>query len=90
MRGLLRLPVRTQGIELGYVVDVIVDPDSERVLGLDVLCRDQEHRFLPLAAATIGKESIDVASSLHLLDLDEGSFYRRKATSLRSRTEQET
>ena len=48
---LLRLPVRTNGIEIGRPVDVIVDPARNRALGFDVLCRDESHRFLPLSAA---------------------------------------
>ena len=54
---LLRLPVRTRGIEIGRPVDVIVDPVRNRALGFDVLCRDEEHRFLPWTAAVIEDEA---------------------------------
>ena len=48
---LFRLPVKTNGIEIGRPVDLIVDPARNRALGFDVLCRDESHRFLPLTAA---------------------------------------
>jgi hypothetical protein len=83
VEGLLRLPVRAGTIELGRSVDVILDPADNRVLGLDVLCRDGSHRYLPLAAANVGYDAIEVDSVLVLLDLDDRSFYRREATSLR-------
>jgi hypothetical protein len=83
VEGLLQLPVRAGNIELGRSVDVILDPTGSRVLGLDVLCRDGSHRYLPLATANIGDDGIEVDSALVLLDLDDRSFYRREATSLR-------
>ena len=58
---LLRLPVRMHGIQLGRPVDVLLDPDGRRVVGLDVLCGDEVHRFLPLAAAELAAEEIGVA-----------------------------
>ena len=45
---LLRLPVRLHGIQLGRPVDVLLDAEAWRVVGLDVLCGDEVHRFLPL------------------------------------------
>jgi hypothetical protein len=80
---LLRLPVRTRGIEIGRPVDVIVDPTAGRALGFDVLCRDESHRFLPLAVAQVQAEQLVVESSLALLDEDELDFYRRRGRSLR-------
>ena len=41
---LLRLPVRVRGIQLGRVVDVLLDPTEARALGVDVLCGDVEDR----------------------------------------------
>jgi hypothetical protein len=81
---MLHLPVRVGDIELGRAVDLIVDPADGRTLGLDVLCRDGSHRYLPLAAATGHPDWIEIPSPLHLLDLDERSFYRRQATTRRS------
>ena len=41
---LLRLPVRLSGMDIGYAVDLILDPGQRRALGLDVLCRDGVER----------------------------------------------
>jgi hypothetical protein len=80
---LLLLPVRVRGIEIGRPVDAIVDQAGTRVLGLDVLCRDDEHRFLPLTAAAVGAEEIAVASPLTLLSEEQLDFYRRRGVRLR-------
>jgi len=80
---LLRLPVKTNGIEIGRPVDLIVDPVGNRVLGFDVLCRDESHRFLPLTAAVVDGGQIAVASALVLLAEDQLDFYRARARSLR-------
>jgi hypothetical protein len=79
---LLRLPVCVRGIELGRAVDVFVDAEASRALGLDVLCRDGSRRFLPLAAARVGSAAVEVDSPHVLLDLDQISFYRERAVSL--------
>lgn len=79
---LLRLPVRLHGIQLGRPVDLIVDLDAERALGLDVLCGDEVHRFLPLAAARVADDEITVTSALTLLEEAELAFYRTRASSL--------
>ncbi|MDX6511132.1 MAG: hypothetical protein QOE36_636, partial [Gaiellaceae bacterium] len=47
-----------------------------------VLCRDDLHRFLPLAAADVTSDAIDIASPLLLLEDDELAFYVRKGRSL--------
>jgi hypothetical protein len=80
---LLHLPVRTDGIEIGHPVDVIVDPSRTRALGFDVLCRDETHRFLPLTAAVLEDDQITVESALVLLSEDQLGFYRTRAMSLR-------
>jgi hypothetical protein len=80
---LLRLPVCTNGIEIGQPVDVIVDPMRNRAVGLDVLCRDESHRFLPLMAAVVEDGQITVESALVLLAEDQLAFYRTRARSLR-------
>jgi sporulation protein YlmC with PRC-barrel domain len=46
VRHLLQQPVKLRGVQVGRVVDVIFDPESERVVGFEVRCRDQRHRFL--------------------------------------------
>jgi hypothetical protein len=80
---LLLLPVRMRGIGIGRAVDVIVDPTGKQALGFDVLCRDESHRFLPLTAATIGDDQIDVESPLALLAEEQLDFYRKRARWLR-------
>jgi hypothetical protein len=79
---LLRLPVRVQGIRFGRAVDVLLHPTDPRALGIDVLCRDDRHRFLPLAAARVGPDGVDVSSALVLLDLGDDSIYRLEARAL--------
>jgi hypothetical protein len=78
----LRLPVRLHGIQLGRPIDLIVDLAAERAFGLDVLCGDEVHRFLPLAAATVQDDEISVNSALTLLEEAELAFYRARATAL--------
>jgi hypothetical protein len=79
---LLRRPVQLRGIELGRAVDVLLHPHEPQALGLDVLCGDQRHRFLPLSAVEVRKNCVEAASPLVLLDLREDSFYWRQARSL--------
>lgn len=78
---MLQLPVRSQGIAIGRPVDLIVDPDG-RILGVDVLCRDERHRFLPLAAAEVLEDEIRVESPLTLLEGRELDFYRQRGRTL--------
>jgi hypothetical protein len=80
---LLRFPVRLDGLDVGRAVDLIVDPRQQRALGLDVLCRDEVHRFLPLAAADVRENEIHVSSPFALMDGDGYEFYRGRASSLR-------
>lgn len=80
---LLTLPVQVRGIELGRPVDLIVDREATRVVGFDVLCGDEAHRFLPFAVASVGSEAIEIESPLVLLDFDQVAFYRTEAASLR-------
>lgn len=80
---LLGLPVRSCGIRLGYPVDLIVDLDRSRVVGIQVHCGDEVTRFLPFAAARIEEDEIDVPSALMLLDEQGAMFYRSRAASLR-------
>jgi hypothetical protein len=80
----LALPLRLHGIELGRPVDVLLDRETLRVIGLDVLCGDEEHRFLPLPAAAVGDDGLTIHSPLVLLEEDELGFYRARAFSLTS------
>ena len=79
---LLRRPVRVHGIHVGQPVDVLLHPTEPQALGLDVLCGDDLHRYLPLSAAEVTERHVEAFSPLVLLDLREGSFYRREARSL--------
>jgi hypothetical protein len=84
MRGLTgeklrRLPVRLRGILLGRPADLILHPSAPRLLGLDVLCGDGTHRFLPSSASMVREEEIEVGSPFVLLDLPSDSLYRSHA-----------
>jgi hypothetical protein len=79
---LLGLAVRTNGISLGRTEELILDVPSRRAVGVDVLCGDGVHRFLPLAAASMGEGAIAVDSALMLLDEPELRFYRERGTPL--------
>lgn len=85
MRGLsgdqlLKLPIRLNGIELGRPVDIVVDTDARRAVGLEVVCGDRAHRFLPLGAATLTTDEIALDSALAVLD--DGAFYRERGHAL--------
>src|SRR2546423_8561455 len=82
--GLVALPVRLHGIELGRPVDVLLDREALRAVGLDVLCGDGVHRFLPLTTASIGADALTIYSPLVLLEEDELDFYRSRAFALSS------
>jgi uncharacterized protein YrrD len=73
-----------RGIELGRVVDVILDEDGGHPVGFDVRCRDGAHRFLPLAAARIGEEEVEIDSPLMILGTEQLDFYRSHGRTLRS------
>lgn len=80
---LLNRRVVMRGVELGRVVDVILDAQDERVIGVQVLCGDGEHRFLPIVAARLGTDEVEVDSILAMLEPSELDFYRRRGRSLR-------
>jgi uncharacterized protein YrrD len=73
-----------RGIELGRVVDVILGVDGGHMVGFDVRCRDGEHRFLPLAAARVGEEDVQIESPLMMLETEQLDFYRSHGRTLRS------
>jgi len=79
---LLALPVRLHGIQLGRPVDLLLERDTLRTVGLDVLCGDEVHRFLPLATASVSDDEIAILSPLVLLEEDELHFYRSKTFAL--------
>jgi hypothetical protein len=79
--------VVTNGIPVGRIVDVISDAASENVIGFEVRCQDEQHRFLPRASATQRGSEIEIDSPLALLDTDQLDFYRSRGVSLRAREE---
>jgi hypothetical protein len=81
---LLALPVRLHGIQLAKPVDLLLDRDGLRAVGLDLLCGDDERRFLPFPTAAIESEQITVLSALVLLEEDELEFYRGRTVTLSS------
>jgi hypothetical protein len=86
---LLALPVRLHGVQLGRPVDLLLDRNTLRTVGLDVLCGDEVHRFLPLPTASLSDDEIAILSPLVLLEQDELHFYRSKTfalSTLRGRT----
>ena len=87
MRGLpvaelLTLPVRMRGIGLGHPIDVLLDEQAERVVGIELLCGDGAHRFLPFAVAQIRAGEIAVESALALLDERDLGYYRERTRRL--------
>jgi hypothetical protein len=64
---------------------VLLEIDADRPLGLDVLCGDGLHRFLPMAAVGRIGGDIQIESSLTLLEPAELEFYRARGQSLRGR-----
>lgn len=79
---LLGLPVRLHGLQVGRPVDLLLDPEAHRAVGLDLLCGDEVHRFLPLQTAAIGDEEIRILSPFVLLEQRELEFYRSRALAL--------
>jgi len=78
------MPVRLNGIRLGTPVDLLLDPDDLRAVGLDLRCGDKVHRFLPMPAVKIVDEAIVLRSPLVLLEDDQLAFYRKRSLSLAS------
>ena len=80
--ALLGLPVRIRGIQLGHPVDLLLDPQADRMLGLELVCGDGARRFLPFAVAQIRSDEIEVASVLALIDESELGYYRENSRRL--------
>jgi hypothetical protein len=79
---LLQLPVQLHGIRLGRPVDLLLDFEEWRALGIVVLCGDESRRFLVFAAADLQGDAIAVPSALLLLE--DVDFYLARSRSLRS------
>lgn len=83
-RSLLERPVVLNGIKLGQPYDLVLDEESMRALGLEVVCEDEVHRFLPLPAARIRDDEIAVGSALLLLEERDMDFYRSRSRTFRA------
>jgi hypothetical protein len=81
---LLSQGVRLRGLALGRAVDLFLDRDDLRVVGIEVLCGDDEHRFLPVAAAKLRVDEIAIGSPLVLLESAQVDFYRSRTFSFGS------
>lgn len=79
---LLALPVRLHGIQLGCPADVLLERGDGRVLGIDVHCGDDVHRFLPFPTASVADGALAIASPLVMLEEDQLAFYRARTLSL--------
>jgi hypothetical protein len=79
---LLALPVRLHGIQLGRPVELLLDRDTMRVIGLDVRCGDDVHRFLPLPTALLSGSELSIRSPLVLLEGEQLDFYRSRTLAL--------
>ena len=80
--ALLDLPVRTRGITLGRVKEVVIHAGSLGLVGFDIASRDSTLRFLPRAAARLLERELEVGSALLLLEEAEAAFYRRHSLAL--------
>jgi hypothetical protein len=68
-------PVVIGDQRLGVAVDALFDRALGRLVGLDVRCRDDAHRFLPYPACEVLEDRLAVESALVLLER-ELDFYR--------------
>ena len=82
--GLLGVPVRLGGIQLGHVADVILDVERRRALGLEVACGDEERRFLPVSVASLDEHEVQLSSPLVLLNASELAFYTTRGSTFRA------
>ena len=82
--SLLQRPVCLRGIRLGHATDVLLERTELRAIGLWVRCGDEAERYLPLPAARIEEDSIELGSVLQLLDAQDLAFFEGRATTLRA------
>jgi hypothetical protein len=76
--------VFVQDIVVGTVVDLLLDRDARRVLGFEVRCGDEEHRFLPFAAATTAAGRVSASTAFAILDAPQLASYAHAGASLRA------
>jgi hypothetical protein len=80
-------PVLFHRIRIGRVVDVILEPAGQAVIGFEVRCEDGRNRFMPRASARATDAGLELESPFGLLDSDELEFYRSRGLTLRTRRE---
>ncbi len=61
---------------------MLLDPTVPRILGLDVRCGDGSNRFLPYTTARVRGKTIEIDSTLTLLDEQQLAFYRSRGRPL--------
>lgn len=74
--------MRLHGLQLGHPTDLLLDRDALRVVGIDVVCGDEAHRFLPFPTASVDDDALTITSPLVLLEADELAFYRSRSFAL--------
>lgn len=80
--GLIGRAVRWTGIRLGVAVDLLLDRELRRAVGVVVRSGDGHDRFLPLPACVELGDSIVPSSPLVLVNGDGLAFYQREGLSL--------
>jgi hypothetical protein len=72
------------GIELGRPVDVLLEREASRAVVLEVVCDDDDRRFLPMAVTTLDGDSIANGTPLLLVGESGLGFDRKEARTLRA------
>lgn len=75
--------VRSGGVHLATVYDVVLERQTRLPLGFEVRCVNGESRFLALAACEAREDGLEVATPLTLLPSHTLPFYREQGLSLR-------
>jgi hypothetical protein len=73
--GLIGRAVMYRDIRLGVAVDALLDAVVRRLVGLDVLCGDGAHRFLPFPACDVVEKHLAVDSALVFLERDVDFYH---------------
>jgi hypothetical protein len=79
--SLVGRPVVIGDVRLGVAVDALLDRALGRLVGLDVRCLDEAHRFLPYPACEVAADRLELESALVLIER-EADFYRLGGSAL--------
>ncbi len=63
---------------------MLLDREASRAVGLEVVCDDEDRRFLPMAVTTLDGDSIANGTPLLLVGESGLSFDRKEARTLRA------